>query len=166
MKPTILIIHGPMASGKSTVCSHLHDKLKDYVFVDKAYIKDTMLKRLKKVDRQTAKDITNKTVYFMLEQIIPLKKNILIQELRAHSLEKHVGKLLKKYNYKIFSFYLECSVEEAKKRDITRKNGQSRHGLIEEMHAKHGYNDPEDIVINTKENNVEKTVSIIINIIS
>ena len=162
MKPVLISIHGPMAVGKSTICSHLYNKLKDYVFVDKAYIKDTMLKRLKKTDREKAKEIANKVTVYMLEQVIPLQKHILLQEMRYFTIQKHVGDLLKKNNYRVVSFYLECSVEEAKKRDFVRINGQSRPGLIEEMHAKHGFKDPQDIVINTEENDVEQTVSLIL----
>ncbi len=162
MKPILISIHGPMASGKSTVCSHLYNKLKDYVFVDKAYIKDTMLKRLKKTDREKAKEIANKVTIYMLKQVIPLQKNILLQEMRYCTIEKRLGDLLKKNNYRIVSFYLECSIEEAKKRDLVRINGQSRSGLIDEMHSKHGFSDPQDIVINTEKNNIEQTVEIIL----
>lgn len=156
MKPTILIIHGPMASGKSTVTNELDKLLKDYHFVDRAHIKNVMLKKLE--DRELAKELSKKATFLTMKGLMKKKVNIMLQEMRTPQIKKHFRKEIKKYGYRIKSFYLECHVETAKKRDLQRQKRFVRPEVVAEMHKKHGYADKEDTVINTEKHSVKETV--------
>jgi len=159
MKPTILIVHGPMAAGKSTITSQLEKELDDFLFVDRAYIKNVMLSKLK--DRELAKELSKKTVYLIMKGLMQQRKNIMLQEQRAPSVKKKLEKDIKKYRYRVISFYLQCSVETAKKRDVKRQKRYVRPRRVELMHEKHGYADPGDILIDTEKNSIKQTVNII-----
>lgn len=156
IKPTILIIHGPMASGKSTVTIKLDNVLKDYHFVDRAYIKNVMLKKLD--DRELAKELSKKATFLIIKGLIEKKNNILLQEMRAPQIKKQFRKEIKKYGYIVKSFYLECCLETAQKRDVKRQKRFIRPDVVEEMHKKHAYADKEDVVINTEKCSIKETV--------
>lgn len=145
-----------MASGKSTVTTELDKLLKGYHFVDRAHIKNVMLKKLG--DRELAKELSKKATFLIINELMKSKKNILLQEMRAPQIKKHFSREIKKYNYKIKSFYLECCVETAKKRDLRRQKRFIRPEVVEEMHKKHGYADKEDVILNTELCSIKETV--------
>lgn len=156
MKPTILIIHGPMASGKSTVTNELDKLLKEYLFVDRAYIKNVMLKNLD--DRELAKELSKDATYLIMKGLMKKRASIMLQEMRAPQIKKQFRKEIKKQGYRVKSFYLECCLETAKKRDLQRQKRHIRPEVVAEMHKKHGYPDKEDTVINTEKHSVKETV--------
>lgn len=157
MSPTILIIRGPMAAGKSTVCRLLDEKLSDFLFLDRAHIKDTMLK--KATDRTLARKLSKDVIYQMMRELMPLKLNLLLQEHSVPSVTKWLGDLVEKYNYQIVSIYLSCDVETAIKRDWKRC-GKTRVNLVKELHL-HSKPDKEDIQINTDTHRLEEVVHMI-----
>jgi adenylylsulfate kinase-like enzyme len=156
----IIIIHGPMASGKSTITNKLNEILKDYTFVDRAYIKDIMLGKLRKKNPDLARKISKDAMFTIMKDLMKNKQNILLQEIRLPSVKKHLKKELK--NYKIISFYLDCSLKTALKRDTTRQTKYKRPLTVEEMHKNHAYEDDGDIIINTEKNTIKQTIDIIL----
>ena len=156
MRPTILIIHGSMASGKSTVTNELDKLLNNYHFVDRAHIKNVMLRKLD--DRELAKEVSKKATFLIMGWLMKKKENILLQEMRAPQIKKHFKKEIKKHNYRIKSFYLECCLKTAQKRDIKRQKKYVRPDVVAEMYQKHAYSDKEDIVINTENNSLKEVV--------
>ena len=159
-KPKIVIIHGPMASGKSTITNKLEKILKNYLFIDRAYIKNVMLKGLE--DRDIAKKLSKEATFLIMAGLIKLRKNMILQEMRAPQIKKHFEKEIKKYGYLINAFYLDCSLETAQKRDLKRQRRYVRPEVVEEMHKKHAYPDKEDIIINTEHISINKAVNIIL----
>ncbi|MBS3147816.1 AAA family ATPase [Candidatus Woesearchaeota archaeon] len=157
MKPTIAIVHGPMAAGKSTVTRELDENLKDFIFVDRAYIKNVMLAKLD--DRELAKELSQDAVNLIMTGLMKLKKNMLLQETRAPSIKKSWRKEIKKYGYNVKSFYLHCTLETAQLRDIQRQKRHIRPEVVREMHRRHGYADTDDLVIDTDSFSVKQTVN-------
>jgi len=153
----IIVIHGIMGGGKSTITSELIKKLPDYVLVDKAYIKDTMLKKVKKDDADFARKLSRDATYMIAKELIAKGYNLILQETRAPSVKKYLGE-----DNEIKSFYLHCSLETAKKRDLERQNRHVRPEIVEEMYNKHGYADEEDISINTEQKSIYETVDFIL----
>ena len=90
MKPKIIIIHGPMAAGKSTTTKELMKKLKDYTLVDRAYLKDEMLRRVKKKDKTLAKKISQDAMFLIVRKLMNHKYNILLQEVRITKLDNNM----------------------------------------------------------------------------
>ena len=159
MKPTILLINGPMAAGKSTVCRILDEKLPDFLFLDRAYVKDVMLKKIS--DRVLARQISKDAIHQMAIELMPLKFNLLFQEHRAHSVRKALGDNIEKYGYRVVSICLQCDVETAIKRDWKRHR-KTRVHFVKEMHRLYGKPDTEDLIINTDKHRLEETVTMIL----
>lgn len=151
----IIVIHGPMGSGKSTVVAELKKRLPGYVVVDRAYIKDTMLHDVKKKDPEFVRKLSADAMFFMARRLLKKGYNLILQEIREPSVRNKLGE-----SHDIKSFYLHCSVNEAKKRDSARQ-GKHRPGMVELMHQKHSYADKADVKIDTEKNSVKKTVETI-----
>ena len=162
MPPTILIIRGPMASGKSTVCKILDEKLQDFLFLDRAYVKNTMLKKMS--NKELARKISKTAVYAMMQELMSEKYNLLLQEQSTLSVQKEFAEFIEKYNYKVVSIFLTCDVETAIKRDWKRGR-KTRVNLVKEMHRLHGKADKEDIIIKTDKHRLEETVHMILNLL-
>ena len=116
MKNKIVIIRGPPASGKSTTFQNLRKskKLNEYVFVNHPLIKNMF-------EGHSEKDILQKKVLAsVLKEIMKSNKNIILEEMAIESMNKLLGKSLKKYNYDVVSFRLEVTPELTYKRDIQR----------------------------------------------
>ena len=160
MKPKIILINGLIASGKSTLCSALIEKLNDFVFVDRAYIKETMLRRVKKNDKPLARKLSKKAVYVIVKGLMKDRYNLLLQEFSLGSLKKHLAGYIEKYGYEVHGFYLACSLEEAKKRDFERK-GFERPEAVENIHNEHEEFGKEGVIIDTEKCNLEQTLKIV-----
>ncbi|MBU0907899.1 MAG: AAA family ATPase [Nanoarchaeota archaeon] len=153
--PTLINIHGPIASGKSTTCDALRKKLKDFAFVDHAYIK----RMLSPIGRTNAKKIFGEATIFILKELMKLRKDILVQERNPIKLKKRLKTFLKGYH--VHSFYLSCSLNEALRRDKSREKRPSPAKKIKENHqmskpTKH------DVIIDTEKYPLEKITNIIL----
>ena len=73
MPPKILIIHGSMASGKSTISSELNKKLKNFILIDRAYLKDTMLREVKAKNPELAKQTSKEAMYLIAKKLMKHK---------------------------------------------------------------------------------------------
>jgi len=157
----IIIIHGAMASGKSTITSKLNEILKDYIFVDKAYIKDTMLKKVKIQNPKLAKEISREAIFLITKRLMEKKKNIILQETRKESVEAALSKEIKKHKYKLFSFYLDITLDASHKRDKKRRadQGKRKSKNVEKMFKLHAYPSKDDIIINTEKLTIRQTIN-------
>lgn len=155
----LILIHGPFASGKSTLCKQLLKKLKGYAFVDRAYLKQM----LKPCDKQDARLVANKTSQFMVEELMKLKKNILVQEQSRHNLKKVINKLGKSYT--VHSFYLTCGLKTAIKRDRLQKKKSGHLFTIRENHQK-VKPEKKDILIDTGKKGINQCIKKILLLIN
>jgi len=152
--PRIIIIHGPMGSGKSTIVSELAKKLPNYILVDRAYIKDKMLKDVKKENRDIVKKLSADAMFLIARGLLKKGYSIILQEIRLPVVKKRLDN---KYNMK--SFYLHCTLKEAKERDLIRQNKYVRPEIIEQMHIRNAHQDEGDIEIDTEKNSITETVN-------
>jgi len=150
--PTLINIGGPIASGKSSVCKILLEKLPDFAFVDLA----SMKKFLKPAGKPFAKEVAIKSAMFMVKNLAENGKNILVQELNP----KYIKELnLKKY--KIRSFFLQCMPETAAKRDLEREIGSKDPDYVKASYERVKPTEG-DIIIDTDKNTPEQTADIIL----
>ncbi len=149
--PNLILIHGPIASGKSTLCKQLLKQLKGYAFVDRAYLKQM----LKPCGKQDAKIIANKTTMFMVEELMKLKKNILVQEQSRSNLKKVTNKF--GVNYGVYSVYLTYDLKKAIKRDRLRKKKAGDIKTIKKNYQKIKP-DVNDVVIDTGKNGINQCI--------
>ena len=146
-----------MGSGKSTISSELSKALPDYVLVDRAYFKDTMLTNIKKQNRELAITLSKEIMFFISKKLLGEGYNIILTEIRISKVKEMFGE-----KYPIHSFYLECSLEECQRRDAQRQNKYDRPERVKEMHEKHAHSDKEDIIIDTEKNSVKDCVGLIL----
>lgn len=150
----LIIINGPTAVGKSTTLTLLRPKLKNYVFVDRAYIKQM----LRPLSKKLRKELSNYISLFLIKKLMKEKKNILTQEMNSDLLVKDALK----YKYAIKEFSLTCSLPTALKRDKER-GGKTRVGTIRKVHKKFEKRQTiQPFLINTEENSSQQTLKIIL----
>jgi len=155
----IILLNGVMAGGKSTIFESLKEKLPNYVFIDRAYFKDNILKGVKKENPALAKQISKETVYNIARPLMKEGYNLVMPEIVKNSAEKFLKDELK--NYEINSYFLTCSLEEAKKRDRKRQNHSIRDDVVEKNYNSQKPNEG-DIIINTEEKSIEEVLEIIL----
>ncbi|MBI2667600.1 AAA family ATPase [Candidatus Woesearchaeota archaeon] len=155
--PKIVNLHGVMASGKSTIVEILNKKLKNYSYVDRAYIK----KMLKPAGRENARKISKKATFLIIKELMKLKKNILVQELNPIDLKRKLRPYFKKFNYKLISFHLYCSLNTSLKRDKSRTK-KTRGDLVRKTHYLYSKPEKIDFQINTDKLKINESVGLII----
>jgi len=151
MKPVIILIKGPSAGGKSTVCNALEKNLKNFIFLDIAKHKEDYALDPDRKKKAYAK------FFPKLKKAMGEGKNILIQEFFLKDLEKKVDLS----NYKVISFFLKSSLEETKLRNSNRKKVLSD-TYLEKSYGYLGVSEYRDLIIDTEKNSVEEIVKIII----
>ena len=158
--PKIITIHGPMAVGKSTITTQLREKLPKYAYVDRPYIK----RGLKPLGRELALKLSKEASYYLTRKIMRLGKNIILEEISPVSLRRKIKhSIFKKYNYQIYSFYLICSVNEAKRREKLRRNQKTpRPRLLERIHKEFPPPSKHEIVIDTEKLSANQAVKFIL----
>ena len=115
-------------------------------------------------DRTPLKTISKKAMIGIVKDVIEqLGINILLQESSQSAIKKNLKKELKKYNYKIYSFYLDVDVKDAEKRDVQREKPNmivNKRGLSNEEWKKGRVTiEKEDIVINTSKSSIKQVVN-------
>jgi adenylylsulfate kinase-like enzyme len=153
--PKLILIHGPIASGKSTLSKALLNELKRFAFVDRAYMK----RMLKPIGKPEAKAITNKAIKLIVAELMKLKKDILVQEQSRTSLKTVISKYGK--SYKIYSFFLKCDLKKSIDRDKLREKSSSDVKQISSMYERI-QPEPKDIIIDTGNNSIDKCIKLIL----
>ena len=152
---TLINLTGPIAVGKTTMMNLLRKELKDYIFVDRAHMKD-MLKPLEKKYR---KKIADESALYVTKELMKRKKNILIYEQNTSDLKRKLRNFSK--GYKIYGFFLKCNVELAIKRDMKREKKSGDPEAIKEMHARVKPS-KQDVIIDTEKLTKKETLKIIL----
>ena len=120
MKHKIIIIRGKVTAGKSTISYELAKILPKYIFVDSWKIKE-MFEPLNLKDRTPLKTISKKAMVTIIKEVMKqMQIGVIVQETSKSFLQKYLRNELKKYNYEIYSFFLDVDLEDAIKRDIQR----------------------------------------------
>ena len=169
-KVKIIILRGNNASGKTTAFYNLRDySFKDKkVFKNWIFIDNNSIKRMfSNVDDQNWKMTSKEILLDLIKKILPLKRNIIIEETSKEMLIKYFSKELKKYHYKIITFQFIVSLDEAIRRDKKRVEEKKHPGLgklkIKELREFHNKSlDKEGIIVNTNKLNKEQVVKFII----
>ena len=165
--PTISILRGPMATGKSTAYSNLrkHPKMKNWVFVDFPALK-RLFENLGDANR---KKFGKMVLIATLKEVMKTKRNIITEEFWEQGLKKHLSNYIKKYNYKILTFQFEAELEHTHHRNITRRKARGmkprpKKEMKEsiEIHKTVRNSTGKTIFVNTSELNQKQTVDFIV----
>jgi|SRR3989344_5599207 len=163
----LIIIRGKVTGGKTTTSHALARVLPGWIFVDIWKIKE-MFEPLGLKDRTPIFKASKKAVLAIVKQVMrDIGSNIIVQESSLSFINKHLRKDIKKYNYKLYSFFLDVELEDAIKRDIQREkptiniNKQNLSSAEWKKTAK-GVPEKGDIIINTSKNNLKKVVNLIL----
>jgi len=160
----IVIIRGLVTAGKSTTSYELAKVLPNWIFIDPWKIKE-MFEPLNLKDRTILKSASKKAMIVIMKEVMAsLGISILVQETSRSYLIKHLKSYLSKYDYNIYSFFLDVEFKDVLKRDIQReKPTKFKKGLCEETWRK-GRVKPEkgDVVINTSRHSTKEVVDIIL----
>src|SRR3989344_5848613 len=166
----IIILRGKNASGKTSTFY----SLRDYSFKDKKmfknwiFIDNNSIKRMfSNLNNPNWKDISKEILIYILEKVLPLKKDIMIEETSKEMLNKYLGNKLNKYNYKLITFQFEVSLEEAIARDKNRVKEKTHPGLgkvkIKKLRDINNNSlDKEGIIVDTDKLDKEQVVKFII----
>lgn len=151
--PTLLLVHGQVAAGKSTIVERLLPQLPGYVFIDRAYMKH----HLKALGQDGAKEAVRAAVYTLLEQCITRDANILAQEIAPEWVRTRLGPLLDEHGYCLVSYRLEASWETTLSRNETRGKNVTPERM-REIWANYPARSALDTVIDTEKTSPESIV--------
>ena len=164
-KRKIIIIRGIPTSGKTTITHELAKILPNYIFIDIWKIKE-MFEPINLKDRTVLKLASKKAVLAIMKEVMSsLKINIILQETERSTINKKFEKLIKKYDYEIYSFFLHDDYDTAIKRDKQREKPAmeiSKLFSLEEWKKMSQTHDFGDIIINTSEKTIDDVMSIIL----
>ena len=162
----IIIIRGKVTAGKTTTSHELAKVLPGWILIDPWKIKE-MFEPLGLKDRSVLKNTSKKAMVLIMREVIRnLGINIIVQETTQKFVRKHLRQDLKKYNYKLYSFFLDIDLENAIKRDIKREKptmgiGKSIKTRAEWEKAK-AQPDKGDFVIHTGKHKIKEVVDMIL----
>ena len=154
--PRIILLRGRPTAGKSTAFKTLKEKkkLKNTFFIDHCKQKEDF-----------GTEMGKKVLYNTLKTLMPEKKDIILEEMSRETLNKHIKREMKKYNYTFLVFQFTVDTNKAYKRDIERSKGKKPMGKkqIDEYHKMHDERfDKKGILIDTNTLNKEQVVKKII----
>lgn len=166
-KRKLVLISGLVTAGKTTTSHELIRLLPEWIFIDNWKIKE-MFEPLQLKDRSEMIKISKKAMIMITRELMrKMQRNIILQEAKKDFVKKHLGKDIKKYNYKLYSFFLDVDLKDAIKRDMQREKPTmniNKKGWSEEKWKKMRKAKPQkrDIVINTSKKNTEEVIKIIL----
>jgi len=153
----IVIFRGRPTSGKTTALRTLKKKkaMKEWIIIDHSEIKSRFGKKRGKLK-----------LFELIKEAMMTGKNILTEETSRKTLNKHIGKDIKKYKYKILVFQFTVSTETAYKRDVKRAKAKWHPFMgkkkIEKLHKMHDERfDKKAILIDTDKLNKKQVISFI-----
>ncbi len=165
INPRLIILRGKPTAGKTTAFHNLEkdEIMKDFIFIDFSSIKNKFKNFPDKERRKLGKEF----LFKKLKEIMPSKKDILIEEMSKETIKKYLKNEIKRYNYKIIVFQFEISLETAYKRNIKRAK-ERWHPLMakEELKKLHKIHeerfDKNAILIDTEKLNKKEVVDFIV----
>jgi RNase adaptor protein for sRNA GlmZ degradation len=165
-KHKIVIIRGKVTAGKSTTSYNLAKVLPDWIFIDPWKIKE-MFEPLELNKRNYLRTISKKAMLTIIREVIrQMKINIILQESTRGFIRKYLAKDLKKYNYEVYSFFLDVDLKDAIKRDKQREKPTMRIGknvkTNEEWKRIKAQPEKGDIIIDTSKLNEEQVLDFIL----
>ncbi|MBS3079578.1 hypothetical protein J4218_05640 [Candidatus Pacearchaeota archaeon] len=166
----IVIIRGKVTAGKSTTSYELAKVLPRWIFIDQWKIKE-MFEPLDLKDRTPLRFISKKAMILIMKEVIrKIGINILVQETSKEFVKKHLKNDLKKYNYDLYSFFLDIDLKNAIKRDIQREKPTMNLGkkikTKEKWEKSKAQPERGDFIIDTGKYNAKEVVDIILKEIS
>ena len=141
----VISIRGPTGAGKSTVYELLRRRLVDtyaWLPLNRAAIKDDMLKAVKFHDRKKAQDLSKKVIFELANE--NPEYNLLFQEFATVSIQKRL-----QGDYELHSFFISVSPEESFRRTSAR-SGWDR-SWWEKIYAICTAAEPEDVVYDSEQ---------------
>ncbi|MBN1275652.1 AAA family ATPase [Candidatus Woesearchaeota archaeon] len=155
---TIINLHGPPGVGKSTLSTILREKLPDYAYVDRPYIK----RGLKPAGKELAKRLSKQAAYFLIGELIKEEKDVITEEINPKSLYNRFGQdYFKEHGYEVHSFRLTCPVEVAIRRDLERSAKTIGEEQMRAYHEEYGEAQPYETVIDTSKHGIDECIGII-----
>lgn len=164
-KPCILFFTGISASGKSSLCSALKEKLKKLEIANPINLDGDLFRKkiknfnYKKKSRNKIGDIKIK----LGKKYKSEGKLVLISGI-AH--DKTWRKKIKKNTKDYFEIFLKCPLKTCQKRDFKKQYVKAKKGLIKNfigIHEKYQIGSSHDLLINTNRLSKKKSVNAIIN---
>jgi predicted kinase len=163
--PILVILIGKPTALKTTAFHNLEKdkRMKNFVFIDFSSIKN----KFENLPDEERKKLGKQTLFKKLKEVMPSKRDILIEEMSKETINKYLEKEIKKYDYEIIVFQFEISLETAHKRNIKRAK-EKWHPLmtkeqLEELHKMHEERfDKNAILINIEKLNKKQVVDFII----
>ncbi len=166
-KKKLVLISGLLTAGKTTTSHELIRVLPGWIFIDIWKIKE-MFEPLELENREQIIEISKKAMLMITKEVMKkTQRNIILQEAKQDFIKNNLGKEIKKYNYKVYSFFLDVNLKDAIKRDIKREKPtigiKEKKWSAEEWKEKGKTKAQKcDVVINTSEKNTQEVIEIIL----
>lgn len=163
-RPCILFFTGLSASGKSTLCSLLKDKLKKLEITNVTNLDgDIFRKKIKNFNYQNKSRNKIGDIKIKLGKKYKSEGNLVLISGIAHN--KLWRKKIKKNTKDYFEIFLKCSLKICQKRDFKKQYTKAKKGVIKNfigIHEKYEIGKSHDLTINTHRISKVKSVSNII----
>jgi len=154
----IIVLRGKPTAGKSTAFFNLKKRkeMRKFLFIDHCSLKNKL-----------GKEQGKKALFEEIKNLLPTKKDIVIEEMSKETLRKNMGYYLRKYKYFIIVFQFEVSKLEAYKRNIQRARERWHPKMekewIDKMYALHEQRfDRKAILVDCDKLNKKQVVEFII----
>ena len=159
-KPCIIFFTGLSASGKSTLCLTLKNKLKNFG-ITKVINLDGDVIRKKFNNFNYKKKFRNKVGDKKIKIALKYKKNNFITLVSGIAHNKRWRKNIKDSNKDYFEIFVKCPIKICEKRDYKNQYSKARNGIIKNfvgIHDHYQIGDSHDLTIDTSRLTVRKSV--------
>jgi len=164
-KPCILFFSGLSASGKSTLCINLKNKLKKLNINNVINLDgDLFRKKIKNFDYKNKSRNNIGDIKLKIGEKYKLQGKFVLISGIAH--DKLWRRKIKKNTKDYFEIFLKCSLKTCQKRDFKKQYAKAKEGEIKNfvgIHEKYEVGNSHDLVINTDRLSKAKSVSEVIN---
>lgn len=164
--PRLVILRDKPTAGKSTTFKTFKKdrRLRNLIFVDFHSIKN----RFDYLSDEQRKKLGKEVLFSVLKNIMPAKRDILIEEMSRDTIQINIKEEIKKGGYVIVVFQFEVSLETAKIRNVVRAK-EKTHPLmnakqLERLHEMHEEKfDKKGILVDTNLIDKKQVVEFIVN---
>lgn len=157
MEKIAVIIRGPAGVGKSSLSQILHEKI-----FNSAHIDIDLLKRMMSHDSSdTRTSVAHTVTLFFIGELAAKGYNIIVEEIFKEIHLIPTKELLEKLGYRVLIVFLTAPLPQLIERDHCREIKEKGAGVISRLH-KEIRPGKEDIIIDTAENSLDKSVESIL----